>query len=405
MQLDANGLALDTILEILADLETEVRDALGQEIETGPDSPLGQVLSVLSNGARLLQEAVGAAYAASYRGSATGVNLDRVGSLTGTVRLPATASRVSVDVTATAPILFAPGDVVIAVAGSPERTFENEFDLFGGPGVIAANFVSQTLGPVEAPAGTLTVIPVPVAGISAVTNPLDAELGNEVETDTAYRARQERELARPASATLDGIRVDVLDDVVDDDVVDDDGERLIQDCRVFENTLDTPNSEGMPAHSIEVVVWDGSPPAATDEAIGQAVFDSKPGGIQAFGVTATTATDGRGDTWAVSFTRATPATLVLEIHLDTGPQYTPDTQARIIAALVAFWDARQRIGEPLIRSQLYDPIWDAVQVDNEVVDITDVFAAESPNPPAASNVVLGVREIGILTAGNITIIT
>jgi uncharacterized phage protein gp47/JayE len=403
MQLDGNGLVIDTLLEILADLETRVRDALGDEIETGSSSPLGQILGILSNDLRLLQEAIAAAYSANSRASASGVNLDRIGALTGSERRPATPSRAIVTVTTSSPVNLPPGALVIAVSGQPERTFENEETIAQGiePSGLPHSFISQDLGPIEAPATTLTVIPVPVVGVDAVNNVADATLGQDVETDTAFRARQEQELSRPASATVDGILVDVLDAVLDSN-----GERLIQDARVFENTTDVTNGDGLPPHSIEVVIFDGASPVADDTEVGQAVWDSKPGGIQAYGLVSTTAVDSRGDDRPSAFSRATPIRLLIEMDLSVGPAWTTgaeSTESRIKTALITYWADRQRIGQDLIRSQLYDPIWDAVIKDDEVIDIVDLKASIHPAAPAAANVPIDVREIGTLADVDITI--
>lgn len=409
MQLDGNGLVLDTVVEILDDLQTRVRDALGEEIETGPETALGQILSIVANALRLLQEAVAAAYNANYRGSATGVNLVRVGSLTGSLPLPATPSRVSVDVTLSGAVNLAIGALQIHVSGQPDRLFVNENVIVeAGAGTFFHIFVSLETGPVEAPAGTLTVIPVPIANVVSVNNPADADLGRDDETDTAYRARQEQELARPASATVDGIRVDVLDNVLDAN-----GTRLIEDCRVFENTTDVMSIEGLPPHSIEVEIWDGSPPAAADTDVGQAVWDAKPGGIQAYGTISTTAVDSRGDSRSVSFTRPAVRRLVVEVQITAGPEYSTgadSTESRIQAALAAYWDEQQRIGQDLIRAQLYEPFWAAVENNDEVVDIVAFLASGTLNsppdpadPPAATNVAIGVREIGVLAVSDVTI--
>lgn len=399
MQLDANGLVIDTVDEILADLEIRVRDALGQEIETGPTSPLGQILGIFANALRLNQEGIAAAYSAYYRGSASGVNLARVGSLTGSGRLGATPSRVVVQVTTAAPVNLAPGELVAHVIDQPDRLFENATTIIqGGPAIGSWLFISQDVGPIEAPIGTLTVIPVPVVDITAVTNPVDAILGDAIETDTAYRARQEQELSRPASATVDGIRVDVLDAVVNES-----GMMLIDDLRVFENTADVV-VDGRPPHSLEVVIWD--PLNAPDVQVGQAVWDSKPGGILAFGSIPTIATDSRGDPRDSAFSRATERVLVFVIDITSGPEYSTgadSTESRIKSGILAYWAMTQRIGQDLIRSQLYEPIWDSVEKNAEVVDILEIRASISPALPSAANIAIGDLEIGTINVINIAI--
>lgn len=60
-------------------------------------------------------------------------------------------------------------------------------------------------GPKFAPANTLTVISTPVSGWSSVTNPLDAIVGTNIETDTEALARRQTLLASNSNGPLQGI--------------------------------------------------------------------------------------------------------------------------------------------------------------------------------------------------------
>lgn len=400
MELDATGLTIDTTDQILNRIETDERDALGDDVETGASTPLGAINSITANDQRLIQELVDVVYLSAYRATATGASLDRVNALIGSDRLPATESTVSIDVTISGPVNLDPGLILIAVAGSPDRQFVNK-NLFKelGAGTFAADFLAVETGPIEAVSGVLTVIPVPIVNITSVTNPADADLGRNIETDTAYRARADLELARPASCTLDGIRIDILDAVLDDN-----GDRLLEDVTVFENTGDTTDSDGVPPHAIEVVADDGTPPAATDIAIGQAVFDAKPGGIRAFGTITVNAVDSRKDLRPTGFSRPTLVPIELEINLTVGPDFSTGVSDRIKTAVAVFWQGFARADTDLIRSQLTDPIWEAVVKNEEVIDIVSIRTARIPDGLAFANITIAPRERGTVDTSDISVV-
>lgn len=395
--LDGTGLTIDAQSEIETEIVSDVSAALGDEIETGPTSPLGQIVGIQANDQRLLQESLARVYAETYRATSTGVSLDRIGALTGSPRLPATSSTVAVNITFNAVTSISPGGLIISVDGSPDREFANTAQIdSAGPGTESHPFASLDTGPIEAPANTLTVIPIPNPSVDSVTNPADATLGRDIETDTAYRARQAQELARPASSTLDGIRIDVLDGVLDAD-----GNRELEDVTVFENATDVTNGDGMPPHSIEVLVDDGVP-AVDNDRIAQAVFDAKPGGILAYGSLSGTATDTRGGLRTVQFSRPSLVTLFLEFTLVKGPQWTADLIPALQKALAAYWQGVARSGTDLVRSQLYDVIWQVAEKNTQVVSISLVRAGR----PALfdADVLIASRERGTLDTGDITIL-
>ena len=68
---------------------------------------------------------------------------------------------------------------------------------------------------------------------------------------------------------------------------------------------------GVPPHAIEVLVDDGSPPAAPNQAVFDSIFTAKAGGIQTFGTISGTVFDSRGDPRPTSFSRPTLVTLLV----------------------------------------------------------------------------------------------
>lgn len=80
-------------------------------------------------------------------------------------------------------------------------------------GTVAKAVVDCTCtvtGPTYAPSGTITVIGSPVSGWSGVSNPIDATVGTNIETDTQALARRATQLAAAANGPLQAIVDKVL---------------------------------------------------------------------------------------------------------------------------------------------------------------------------------------------------
>ena len=126
---------------------------------------------------------------------------------------------------------------------------------------------AQNTGPVQAPAGTLTVIETPVTGWTSVTNPLDADpVGTNLESDIDFRIRRLEELAIAGRATTEAIKSQVL--TVDD----------VTAVVVFENDLFVVDPDDRPPKSVDIVVEGG-----VIAEIAAKIFDTVAAGILTIG--------------------------------------------------------------------------------------------------------------------------
>lgn len=177
---------------------------------------------------------------------------------------------------------------------------------------------AEETGPKQALAGSITVIETPVAGWTAVRNPLDAEVGADLETAAALRIRREDELRAVGGAAIDAIRADVLD--VDD----------VTACTVFENTGSVPDGDGIPGKAIEVLVSGG-----VDQAIRDAIWASKAGGIETHGGVTGTVLDSQGTSHTVKFSRPTEKLVYLDVDIKVDGTFPADGDTQVKAQLVA----------------------------------------------------------------------
>lgn len=313
--LDATGLTIKTQAEIEADLQTAHRDNISPTIDVSPSSPDGLRIGIMARALALAWEAIEAVYAAIDPDAAEDDALDRIGDLTGSKREAATASRVTCTCDLDAGS-YAEHTLVAHVVGFPERRFQNAAAVTSSGGSTSVVFEAQELGPVAAPAGTLTEIASPVSGWHSVTNAADAALGVAIESNTAYRIRRAEEVSAPGSASVNGIAARVLRDVP-----------AVEVCYVIENDTDLAGSgftAGIGAHGIQVIAHGPSSPTADDDqAVAKAIFRARAAGIKTYGSTAVNVTDDFGFVHAVRFTRpseqATDVAITLVKDANTYP--------------------------------------------------------------------------------------
>lgn len=344
-----------------------------------------------------LWDAAEGIHKAAYPSTAFGASLDEVAAITGTLRRPATRSTVVATVTID-PGTYPAQSLIASVAGDTTARFRNRDDVTnpgGTPAPIAAVFESEQVGPVDAPAGSLTVIAEPTSGWIAITNPTDATPGKPAETDAELRARREQEVVPIRTGTLRGLRSGVsrINGVIE--------------TMAFENVLDVP-SGGLPAHSFEIVLWDGPAPTVDNDVIARAIFERKGSGITAYGATVVQVEAEDGLLHDVGFTRATGVQVWIEVDLAIDPDtYAGD--AAVEAAIVAIATeqrnsdgvlaSQQGIGDDVIASRYLCAALDVAGV----LDVLELRLGTAPSPVGTANIPIGAREIGLLDTSRIAV--
>lgn len=88
--LTAQGLLIKTLEDLKGEIEASLRDKLGKGINLLPTELLGQIVGIIAERDRLIEEKILGVYDSSYPDTANGVSLDNVVSITGIKRLAAT---------------------------------------------------------------------------------------------------------------------------------------------------------------------------------------------------------------------------------------------------------------------------------------------------------------------------
>jgi len=216
-----------------------------------------------------------------------------------------------------------------AVSATPSTTTEGVL-----PNVVLAS-VATTTGPLAAPAGTLDTIDTPVAGVDSVTNALDADLGQSLETDAEAKERRNESVAIPGHTTVPAIFADVLQL---------DG---VEAARVFENESLITDPAGRPGKSYEVVVQGGD-----DTEIAQTLLDTKGAGLQLVGSTLLVLKDVQGFDKEIRFSRPTAVEIYLEVDLKTNALFPTNGLQAAEDALLAFGEALNISDDVIVVPQL-----------------------------------------------------
>lgn len=246
--------------------------------------------------------------------------------------------------------------------------------VFPSATVVADSTVS---GSVPAPATTLSVLDsAPIGGLQSITNDLDAEIGDEIETDADAKARRNLSVANPGNATIEAIRAEILSK---DDVVA---------VRLFENTSIITDQNGRPAKSYEAVVQGGS-----DADIGRALFDTKPAGIEQFGSVVVPIVDSVGVSHDQRFSRPTSVPIYVEVDLTTDSEFPVDGVAQVEAAILAYGNSLNISDDVIVVPRLVCALDDVPGI----LDI-DVRISTASIPTAGSLVTTFSNDLGDLLA-------
>lgn len=391
------GVTVQTLDEIKSELEASYRgaDGIHPNLDVSTTSPFGRHIAITAERERNIQLLARDVYTSFNPRDATGDALAQRALLTGTVKDGAGTSVVTASVTLTAGTTLSAGSRA-NVDGDDAAIFESRADVTNSLGITASVDVLMYAvipGAVRAPAGTLTVINTPSSGWLSVTNAFDAEVGTGIETDPALRLRREEELRSQGSAALQAVVADVFE--VPGVLV----------VRGFENDTDVTDADGVTPHAIELVVWDGTSPLASDSAVAQAIFDGKAAGVgsvqSGLGTAASgTAVDDEGGTHVTLFTRALIKTLYLIYDLTTDASYPIDGDTQVKAAAVAAVNDNLSVGDDVIATKLFA----AAYTVTGVVDVVSLKLGFSAAPAGTTNLTVGSREIAIADTGRVSIV-
>jgi uncharacterized phage protein gp47/JayE len=368
--IDSTGLTRVRYQDLRAEKETEFKNTFGQDIKTDVQSGFGQLISVSTQAEDELVGLVQVLLTAFDPNTANDVLLSRLAVIMNKRRNEAQKSTVTIDITtdsngATIPVGF-------VVENSSGIQFQTTTILVIAPSSTASmEFEAVDDGPIAASAGALTIIKTPVFGVASVTNPADAIVGRNQETDAELRARLLKTSSN-ANSTKPGIFT-ALSEVNGVTYVD-----------VIVNDTNVDFANGQKAHTVFPIVEGGA-----DSDIAQALITKgvaggidyvKQGDISGVTIASDTYTDPiSGQTYTAHWARPVNKQVYAAITVQKLSNYPADGAARIKTAVNEWVAANAKVGDTFYSSFLYCPINDVPGLV-----IQSVFVGTSANPTTTS---------------------
>jgi hypothetical protein len=386
--IDANGIQIQTLADIINDIINGTANVpgliqiYGAGINTASNTPDGQLINIFALSKLDIENFIVQDYNSKDPDQAVGVALDGIAQLCGLARKGGTYTQTPVTVTTSGSVSLNGLDT-----STPYTVSDNAGNLFYliasavlTTGANVLEFQAAKIGAVQVVQNTITIPISIIPGVTSVNNPSVPDVtGVNQETDSQFRIRRQKSVSAPSQGYLQSL-YGGLNNIVN-----------LNNANVYENNTNVTNGDGVPGHSIWVVVNGGS-----NADVSRAIYNYRNAGCGMYGAVNVNITQVDGSIFVVSFDRAVPQNLYLTFHLDTINAGTIDNTA-IKNFLVANWifgiyqEADITTMSDLIRQANSNVVVSAAGVSNDGITY-DVLSY----PPSKKNQY-------VLTANHITI--
>lgn len=370
--IDRDGIHLPDYATTLEALQTQVRGIFGEDLYLEADSQDGQLVAIFALAQQDVYNLAASVYNAYSPQTAQGAGLSRMVVINGIRRQAASYSTVLVTCVGTAGASIN--------AGIVEDTAGQKWDLpatvtIPSTGEITVTATAQDMGDVRAAAGEVNKIATPSRGWQSVSNPQAATPGAAVETDATLRGRQAVSTALPSQTVFEGTlgAVGNLDGV--------------SRWRGYENDTNAADANGLPPHSICLVVEGGD-----SDAIAEAIALKKTPGCYTMGDVEVMTRDSKGLPNVIRFYRPTAVRVRLRVTLSPLSGYLSTTGTAIKTNLATYINALP-LGDDVLASRLLTPINAADATGARTFDVVSIEHCTGDAP----------EDEAVWTVGNITI--
>jgi uncharacterized phage protein gp47/JayE len=345
-QITDNGVTAPTYSEILEYFQDKARQIFGQDINIDSDTADGQLLAIVAVSLHDVNSQAIATAAAFNPQTATGTALDSVVKVNGLTRREPTHSQVDLRIVGQAGTQITNG---VAVDSFENRWLLPDSVVIPISGEVTVRAIAEELGAIEAEANSITQIGTPTRGWQTVSNPSAAVVGVAIESDTELQRRQSQSTSREAVSLWEAIVASLYE--VDN----------VTRVSGVHNDTNSTDADGIPAHSIAMVVEGGDVQELADT-----IWKKKGEGVATYGSLSQTIVDEFENTYTVSFSRPTIKQIAITITISQDYGYTTQKLAVIKQRMADFINALP-IGEDV---NLIRVLSSAVTGENGVIDTT-----------------------------------
>lgn len=271
--IDANGLQTATHDELDTTLTTALEKIYGSDINLDSDTPDGQMKGIYIQGSLDEEDLLTQIYNMFDPDNAIGVILDQRVAINGIQRQAGTYTVTNVTLTVTRALnlygLDQSTQPVYTVADNAGNQWQLQTTQLGVvSGTHVYSFQAAQIGAVLSVPNTIVIPVTIVLGVSAINNPTSyTSLGLAEESDAALKIRRQKSVSLASQGYLAGLYA-ALNNI-----------NGITSVNVYENNTDTTDGDGVPSHSIWVVVAG----TASSAEIANAIYRKRNAGCGMFG--------------------------------------------------------------------------------------------------------------------------
>jgi uncharacterized phage protein gp47/JayE len=376
------GITAPAYNDIYTSLQASFQSIYGSDAYIEPDSQDGQLLAIVAKAISDSNDTTIAVYNAYSPATAQGAALSNAVKINGLARAIATASSVLLRISGQVGATINSG---VAGDDANQRWLLPTTVVIPPAGFIDVTATASEVGALVATVGTITKILTPTLGWQIVTNLSAAAAGAPVESDAALRVRQALSTSLPSQTTLAGVLAAVS------------ALAGVTQARAFENDTNTTDSNGLPPHSIALVVLGG---IAAD--IANAIYTKKTPGAFTHGTTSTTVVDSYGITNTIRFFIPTPKQILVGLTIKALPGYSSAVGDEIRAAVGKYINALG-IGARVDLGRLYLPSQLFGAGNSRFFEVNLIQLSAAPNPLGAADVEITFNELATNSVTDITL--
>ncbi len=273
--ISATGLVTATYAELVAFYTQAFQQIYGVNINLDTSSPDGQLMNIFIQSVLDLQDLVTQVNAMFDPDQAIGVVLDQRVAINGIQRQAGTFSVTPITVAVNQSLNLYGLDQMEQPVYTIQDNSGTMWQLQVTQNVPAAgsysyNFQAALAGAVLTTPNTINIPVTIVLGVTSVNNPTaQSEIGLNEETDAALKVRRQQSVSLASQGYYKGLLA-ALENIPG-----------VTAAFIYENTGDTTDMDGVPGHSIWVIV--AGSPAAVD--VATAIYDKRNAGCGMFGST------------------------------------------------------------------------------------------------------------------------
>lgn len=271
--IDANGIQIATQEELVLQYVADMQAIYGPDINLDPDSPDGQMMMIYIQSALDVEDLIVQTFNSFDPDLAIGNTLDQRVAINGIQRQAGTYSVTNITVvTSQALNIFGLDqdiqDVFTVSDNEGNRWLLQTTQNIANAGTFVYSFRAEDPGQVYTIPNTINIPVTVVLGVTSVNNPTTyTTLGINEESDYELRIRRQQSVQMSSQGYLAGLYA-ALENITG-----------ITGVKIVENNTDATDSNGVPSHSIWVIVEGVADP----EEIAMAIYQHRNAGCGMFG--------------------------------------------------------------------------------------------------------------------------